>query len=87
MNPTVSKMNLGEEHQNLAKLFFMEPANDWEELFVGICSVIQRESGEWSLLMDGVDKMAGKMLPMTINEMTTYEAVDGTFVGFLFLMI
>ena len=44
MNPTVSKMNLGEEHQNLAKLFFMEPANDWEELFVGICSVIQRVS-------------------------------------------
>ena len=49
--------------------------------------MILQESGEWSLLMDGVDKMAGKMLPMTINEMTTYEAVDGTFVGFLFLMI
>ena len=27
--------------------------------------------------MDGVDKKVGKVLPMVINEMTTYEAVDG----------
>lgn len=27
--------------------------------------------------MNGVDKMVGKVLPMVINEMTTYEAVDG----------
>ena len=36
--------------------------------------------------MDGVDKMAGKMLPMAINEMTAYEAVDGTFVVLHLLM-
>lgn len=27
--------------------------------------------------MTGVDKKVGKVLPMVINEMTTYEAVDG----------
>lgn len=27
--------------------------------------------------MNGVDKKVGKVLPMVINEMTTYEAVDG----------
>ena len=27
--------------------------------------------------MDGIDKKVGKVLPMVINEMTTYEAVDG----------
>lgn len=44
MNTAVSKASLGEEHQNLAKLFCMEPGNDWEEVFVGICSVLQRVS-------------------------------------------
>ena len=44
MNTAVSRASLGEEHQNLAKLFCMGPGNDWEEVFVGICSVLQRVS-------------------------------------------
>lgn len=31
--------------------------------------------------MNGVDKKVGKILPMVINELTTYEAVDGINFG------
>lgn len=31
--------------------------------------------------MNGVDKKVGKILPMVINELTTYEAVDGIKFG------